>query len=46
VPTSREITATVDPKHIAKPGTYAVVVEHPGMGGAVSNKGYLIVGFR
>jgi adenine deaminase len=44
--TSGEISATVSPKLISKPGTYPVVVEHQGMGGSVSNKAYLVVDFR
>lgn len=43
---SREISATVNPKLMAKPGTYPVVVEHQGMGGSVSNAAYLMVNFK
>ncbi|HEV8342268.1 MAG TPA: amidohydrolase family protein [Candidatus Binatia bacterium] len=43
---TNQIVATVDPKVVCKPGTYPVIVEHEGMGGAVSNAAYLVVNFR
>jgi imidazolonepropionase-like amidohydrolase len=43
---SRQLIATVPAELIRKAGTYAVVVEHPGLGGAVSRPAYLLVKFR
>lgn len=43
---SRQLIATVPEELIQKAGTYAVVVEHPGLGGAVSKAAYLLVKFR
>lgn len=43
---STEIGATVPPELLRQPGSYAVVVEHPGIGGSMSNTAYLIVQFR
>lgn len=43
---TRELTATIDPKSIQRPGTYKINVVHDGMGGAVSNSVYLIVKFK
>ena len=43
---SRQLTATVPPELIQKAGTYSVVVEHPGLGGAISKPVYLVVKFR
>jgi hypothetical protein len=43
---TRELTATIDPKSIQRPGTYKVNVLHDGMGGAVSNTINLIVKFK
>lgn len=43
---SRQLIATVPAELIQKAGTYAVVVEHPGSGGAVSRPAYLLVKFR
>jgi hypothetical protein len=43
---TRELTATIDPKSIQRPGTYKINVVHEGMGGAVSNSVYLIVKFK
>jgi hypothetical protein len=43
---ARELTATIDPKSIQRPGTYRVNVAHDGMGGSVSNSVYLVVKFK
>jgi hypothetical protein len=43
---SRQLIATIPAELIQKAGTYPVVVEHPGSGGAVSSPVYLIVKFR
>jgi len=43
---TRELTATIDPKSIQRPGTYRVNVAHDGMGGSVSNSVYLVVKFK
>lgn len=43
---SRQLVATVPAELIQKAGTYAVVVEHPGTGGAVSKAAYLLVKFH
>ena len=43
---TRELTATIDPKAIQRPGTYRINVVHDGMGGSVSNSVYLVVKFR
>ena len=43
---ARELTATIDPKAIQRPGTYRINVVHDGLGGAVSNSVYLVVKFR
>ena len=43
---TREVTATIDPKSIQRPGTYRINVVHDGMGGAVSNSVYLVVKYR
>jgi Amidohydrolase family len=43
---ARELTATIDPKSLQRPGTYKVNVVHDGMGGSVSNSVYLVVKFR
>jgi len=40
---SREITATIAAENLRRYGSYPIVVEHPGAGGAVSNTMYLIV---
>jgi hypothetical protein len=48
--TSNELSATVNPKLIGRPGTYPIVVEHPGTNGptlsAISNAEYLMVKFK
>ncbi len=48
--TSKELTATANPKLISRPGTYAIVVEHPRTNGptvkVVSNAEYLMVKFK
>lgn len=41
-----EIAVTVPPELLRTPGTYPVVVEHPGAGGSQSEPAYLIVKFR
>jgi imidazolonepropionase-like amidohydrolase len=41
-----EIAVTVPPELLRSPGTYPVVVEHPGAGGSQSEPAYLIVKFR
>jgi imidazolonepropionase-like amidohydrolase len=41
-----EIAVTVPPELLRAPGTYPVVVEHPGAGGSRSEPAYLIVKFR
>ena len=41
-----EIEATIPPELLHRAGTYPVVVEHPGTGGALSNTIYLVVKFR
>jgi hypothetical protein len=43
---STKLTATINPKLIAKPGVYPVTVVEPGSGGVASNPVYLIVKFR
>jgi hypothetical protein len=43
---SRQLIATIPAELIQKAGTYAVVVEHPGLGGAVSRPAYVLVKFR
>jgi hypothetical protein len=43
---TREVSATIDPKSIQRPGTYRVNVVHDGIGGAMSNSVYLIVKFK
>lgn len=43
---SRELVAKLPAELLAKAGTYAISVEHPGVGGAVSNTAYLLVKFR
>jgi imidazolonepropionase-like amidohydrolase len=40
-----KLTATIDPKLISKPGTYAVTVVEPGPGGIGSSPLYLVVSF-
>jgi len=42
---ARELTATIDPKAIQRPGTYRINVVHDGLGGSVSNSVYLVVKF-
>jgi hypothetical protein len=48
--TSNELTATIDSKLISRPGTYPIVVEHPGTNGpslsAISNTEFLMVKFK
>jgi imidazolonepropionase-like amidohydrolase len=41
-----EINATLPPELLRAPGTYPVVIEHPGAGGSQSEPAYLIVKFR
>ncbi|MGH7768305.1 MAG: amidohydrolase family protein [Candidatus Binatia bacterium] len=41
-----EIAVTVPPELLRAPGTYSLVVEHPGAGGSRSEPAYLIVKFR
>lgn len=43
---ARELTATIDPKAIQRPGTYRINVVHDGLGGAVSNSVHLVVKFK
>ena len=43
---ARELTATIDPKAIQRPGTYRINVVHDGLGGSVSNSVYLVVKFK
>lgn len=43
---SRQLIATVPAELLRKAGTYPIVVEHPGSGGAVSRPVYLLVKFR
>ena len=41
-----EIKITIPPESLRQPGTYSVVVEHPGIGGSTSNTAHLIAKFR
>ncbi len=41
-----EIKITIPPELLRQPGTYPVVVEHPGVGGSTSNTAHLIAKFR
>ncbi|OGQ79952.1 MAG: hypothetical protein A3F90_18755 [Deltaproteobacteria bacterium RIFCSPLOWO2_12_FULL_60_19] len=41
-----EIKITISPELLRQPGTYSVVVEHPGIGGSTSNTAHLIAKFR
>jgi imidazolonepropionase-like amidohydrolase len=43
---SRQLTVTLPAELLQKAGTYPLVVEHPGLGGAVSSPAYVIVKFR
>jgi hypothetical protein len=40
-----KLTATIDPKLIAKPGAYAITVVEPGPGGVASSPIYMFVRF-
>jgi imidazolonepropionase-like amidohydrolase len=41
-----ELTATIDPRLLLTPGTYALTVVNPGSGGGTSNVAYFMVDFR
>jgi hypothetical protein len=41
-----ELTATIDPRLLLTPGTYALTVVNPGSGGGTSNTVYFMVDFR
>jgi hypothetical protein len=43
---SRQLTVTLPAELLQKAGTYPLLVEHPGLGGAVSSPAYVIVKFR
>lgn len=41
-----ELKITIPPELLRQPGTYSIVVEHPGIGGSTSNTAHLIARFR